>query len=77
MSMTEKEHSKIMTNIMKELDKDKLDLADGISIWHSLGLFLFSNLDKENKDVSKIYKEMKNYLVEIEKMKKTKNKIKG
>ena len=48
--MTEQEHNEIMTNIMKELDKESLNLGDGITIWHSLGVFLFSNLDKENKD---------------------------
>ena len=68
--MTEQEHNEIMTNIMKELDKESLNLGDGITIWHSLGVFLFSNLDKENKDASKIYTEMKNYLVEIENIKK-------
>jgi len=60
--MTEQEHNEIMNNIMKELDRDSLDLGDGINIWHSLGVFLFSNIDKDNKDVSKIYDEMQEYL---------------
>ncbi len=72
--MTTTEHDEIMTNIMKELDRESLDLGDGISIWHSLGVFLFSHLDKENKDMSKIYKEMKNYLSEIEEANKNQTK---
>ena len=69
--MTEQEHNEIMTNIMKQLDKETLDLGDGISIWHSLGVFLFSNLEPENKDISKIYAGMKEYLTDIEDMKKS------
>ncbi len=41
--MTEQEHREIMTNIMKELDNTNLNLGDGLSIWHSLGTFLFSH----------------------------------
>ncbi len=67
--MTKEKHDEIMTNIMKQLDQDGLDLGDGIALWHSLGMFLFSHLDKENTDTSKIYKEMKNYLIEMENMK--------
>ena len=58
-----------MTNIMNELDKGSLNLGDGLSIWHSLGLFLFSQLDKENKDISTIYSTMKEYLAEMENQK--------
>ena len=58
---------------MKELDRESLDLGDGLAIWHSLGLFLFSHLEKENKDVSKIYAQMKEYLLEMENMSINKN----
>jgi hypothetical protein len=64
--MTEQEHSEIMNNIMKQLDKDSLNLGDGLAIWHSLGVFLFSNLDKENKDISVVYANMREYLNELE-----------
>ena len=64
--MTEKEHNEIMTNIMKELDRETLNLGDGLAVWHSLGLFLFSQLDKENKDISNMYAQMKEYLLEME-----------
>ncbi|MCD6432858.1 MAG: hypothetical protein J7L21_02345 [Sulfurimonas sp.] len=67
--MTEQEHNEIMTNIMKELDRESLNLGDGLSVWHSLGLFLFSQLDKENKDISTIYSTMKEYLAEMENQK--------
>ena len=70
--MTEQEHNEIMTNIMKQLEKDTLTLADGITIWHSLGLFLFSHIDNEKKDVSKIYSEINKYLAEMEKAKSSK-----
>ncbi len=71
--MTEKLHSEIMTNIMQQLDKDGLDLGDGLSIWHSLGVFLFSHLDQENKDMSVIYANMKEYLSEMETAKQNQN----
>ncbi len=64
--MTEKTHNEVMNNIMKQLDRDDLNLADGISIWHSLGLFLFSKVENDTKDLSKIYDGMKQYLSEIE-----------
>jgi len=67
--VTEQEHNEIMTNIMKELDRESLNLGDGLSVWHSLGLFLFSQLDKENKDISTIYSTMKEYLAEMENQK--------
>ena len=54
---------------MKELDRESLNLGDGLSVWHSLGLFLFSQLDKENKDISTIYSTMKEYLAEMENQK--------
>jgi len=64
--MTEKTHNEVMNNVMKQLDRDDLNLADGISIWHSLGLFLFSKVENDTKDLSKIYDGMKQYLSEIE-----------
>ncbi len=68
--MDEKRHDEMMMNIMKQLEQDDLNLSDAITLWHSLGLFLFSNIDKENKDVSKIYEQMKNYLSDMDNMKK-------
>ncbi len=64
--MTEKRHEEIMNAIMKQLDKKDLNLSDGITIWHSLGTFLFSHIDKENKDISVIYEQMKEYLTEMQ-----------
>ncbi len=69
--MTEELHDKIMTNVMQQLDKDGLDLGDGLAIWHSLGVFLFSQLNQENNDVSKIYIDMKAYLDEMNQLKKS------
>jgi hypothetical protein len=70
--MTEEKHNEIMKNIMKQLEDKELNLADAISVWHSLGLFLFSNLDKENKELSKLYSQMQEYLVEMQNMQNNK-----
>ena len=70
--MTEQRHDEIMTAIMGQLDKKDLNLADGITIWNSLGTFLFSNIDKENKDISKVYDLMQDYLADMKKMRTTK-----
>ena len=64
--MTEKIHNEVMDNIMKQLQRDDLTLADGVTIWHSLGLFLFSKVEDDTKDLSRIYGGMKQYLSEIE-----------
>jgi hypothetical protein len=67
--MTEKIHNEVMDNIMKQLQRDDLTLADGVTIWHSLGLFLFSKVEDDTKDLSRIYGGMKQYLSEIEAVK--------
>lgn len=72
--MTPQRHDEIMTSIMNELDKKDLNLADGITIWHSLGMFLFSNIDKENKDEAKIYELIQSYLADMQKMKAAQKK---
>jgi len=61
-----------MNNIMKQLERDDLNLADGIAIWHSLGLFLFSKVEDDTQDLSRVYSGMKQYLSEIEALKTTK-----
>jgi len=70
--MTEQTHNEVMNNIMKQLQRDDLTLADGVTIWHSLGLFLFSKVEDDTKDLAKIYGGMKQYLSEME---AAKNKI--
>jgi len=70
--MTEQTHNEVMNNIMKQLQRDDLTLADGVTIWHSLGLFLFSKVEDDTKDLAKIYSGMKQYLSEME---AAKNKI--
>ncbi|MEA1956372.1 MAG: hypothetical protein U9N02_07770 [Campylobacterota bacterium] len=64
--MDAKKHDEIMSFIMNKLEEEKLNLSDGISIWHSMGLFIFSQMDSENKDVSKIYADIREYLDQIE-----------
>ncbi len=65
--MDAKRHDEIMSFIMNKLEEEKLDLSDGISIWHSMGLFIFSQIDPENKDISKIYADIREYLEQAEK----------
>ena len=67
--MTQEVHNEVMSNVMKQLDRSDLDLGDGVAIWHSLGLFLFSKVENDTKDLSKIYSSMKEYLNEIEALK--------
>ncbi|MDQ7044776.1 MAG: hypothetical protein Q9M32_02555 [Sulfurimonas sp.] len=69
--MDEKKHDEIMSGIMKLLEDDKLNLADGITIWHSFGTFLFSNIDEEHKNSNKIYSSMLAYLEDMKNAKST------
>ena len=69
--MDAKKHDEIMSFIMNKLEEENLNLSDGISIWHSMGLFVFSQIDPENKDVSKTYADIKEYLEQIEKTKQS------
>lgn len=63
--MDEKKHNEIMDSIMKLMEDDKLNLSDGITIWHSFGTFLFSNIDEEHKKSDKIYESMLAYLEDM------------
>ena len=69
--MDAKKHDEIMSFIMNKLEEEKLNLSDGISIWHSMGLFIFSQIDQENKDISKTYADIREYLDQIEKTKQS------
>ena len=71
--MDASKHDEIMSGIMKLLEDDSLNLADGITIWHSFGTFLFSNIDKENTDATKIYTQMQAYLEDMKNAKNIKN----
>jgi hypothetical protein len=62
-------HDEIMSYIMNKLQDEKLDVGSAIQVWHSMGLFIFSQLDQEEKDVSKIYEAIREYLDEMEKLK--------
>ncbi len=67
--MDAKKHDEIMTYIMNKLQEEKLDVGAAIQVWHSMGLFVFSQLDPEEKDMSKIYEAIREYLDEMEKLK--------
>ena len=69
--MDAKKHDEIMSFIMNKLEEEKLNLSDGISIWHSMGLFVFSQIDPKNKDLSKTYADIREYLDQIEKTKQS------
>lgn len=68
--MDAQKHDEIMSYIMNKLEEENVDLSGGMSLWHSMGLFIFSHLDLDNKDISKIYSDMKLYLEENEKLQK-------
>ena len=63
--MDEIKHDEIMSGIMKLLEDDKLSLADGITVWHSFGTFLFSNIDEAHQNRDKIYETMLAYLEDM------------
>lgn len=67
--MDAKKHDEIMTYIMNKLQDENLDVGSAISVWHSMGLFIFSQLDPEEKDMSKIYEAIREYINEMEKLK--------
>ena len=67
--MDANKHDEIMTYIMNKLQEEKLDVGSAISVWHSMGLFIFSQLDPEEKDMAKIYEAIREYLDEMEKLK--------
>jgi hypothetical protein len=62
-------HDEIMSYIMNKLEAEGIDVGGAISIWHSMGMFIFSQLDPNEKDSSKIYEAMREYLDEMEKLK--------
>ncbi|MCW8837433.1 MAG: hypothetical protein OQK11_01900 [Thiovulaceae bacterium] len=64
--MDAQKQDEIMSYIMNKLEEEKLDIGEGISLWHTMGLFIFSQLDPENKDVSKIYENIRKYLDEMQ-----------
>ena len=68
--MDAQKHDEIMAFIMNKLEEENVDLAGGMSLWHSMGLFIFSHLNPDEKDISKIYADMKMYLEENEKIQK-------
>jgi acid stress-induced BolA-like protein IbaG/YrbA len=68
--MDVKKHDEIMSYIMNKLEDEKVNVSDGISIWHSMGLVIFSQLDGEKQnDKDKIYESIKEYLDEMQKLK--------
>ena len=67
--MDVKKHDEIMSYIMNKLEDEKVNVSDGISIWHSMGLVIFSQLDAEKQnDKDKIYESIKEYLDEMQKL---------
>jgi len=69
--MDAKKHDEIMSFIMNKLEEENLSLSDGMSVWHTMGLFIFSQLDPKNKDISKTYADIREYLQQIEKTKQS------
>lgn len=66
--MDAKKHDEVMSYIMNKLEEENFSIDDAMSIWHSMGVFIFSQLDPESQDISKIYVSIKEYLEEVEKL---------
>ena len=67
--MDAKKHDEIISFIMNKLEEEQLDVGAAISVWHSMGMFIFSQLDPNVKDSAKIYEAIREYLDEMEKLK--------
>ena len=65
--MEEEKHDKIMTQITKIFANEKLKIGEAISIWWSLGMFLFSHADKEHNTKEKVHAAMNKYIDTVQK----------
>lgn len=74
--MDDKKHDEVMTKLTKVFADEKLKIGEAISVWYSLGMFLFQHVDKDHKTKEKIYDAMNKYLsaVQIEELAKEKEK---
>lgn len=64
--MEEKTHDKIMTEITKMFADENLKIGEAISVWWSLGMFLFSHADKEHNTKAKVHAAMNQYISTVQ-----------
>jgi len=67
--MDAKKHDEIMTYFMDKFEEEQVDISSAISVWHSMGMFIFSQVDPQEKDPAKIYASIREYLDEMESLK--------
>ncbi len=65
--MQEERHDEIMTKLTKVFAGENLKIGEAISVWYSLGMFLFSHADKEHNSKEKVFKAMNTYIDTVQK----------
>ncbi|MBC8238827.1 MAG: hypothetical protein H8E76_11425 [Helicobacteraceae bacterium] len=68
--MDEEKHDKVMTQLTKVFANENLKIGEAISVWYSLGMFLFSHADKEHNSREKIHEAIKQYMGTVRKAEK-------
>lgn len=74
--MEDKKHDEVMTKVTKIFAEEGLRIGEAISIWYSLGMFLFQHVDKNRTTKQKIYDAMNEYLETVQKEEITKDEEK-
>ena len=65
--MDETKHDETMTKLTKVFGEQNLKIGEAISVWYSLGMYLFSHADKEHNSKIKIFAAMNQYLETVQK----------
>jgi len=73
--MDEKIHDETMTKLTKVFGEQNLKIGEAISVWYSLGMYLFSHADKEHNTKTKIFNAMNQYLDTVQKSELEKEEI--
>ena len=65
--MESEKHDQIMTKVTKLFADENLKIGEAISVWWSLGMFLFSHADKAHNTKAKVYEAMNMYISTVQK----------
>ena len=65
--MDETKHDETMTKLTKVFGEQNLKIGEAISVWYSLGMYLFSHADKEHNSKTKIFAAMNEYMDTVQK----------
>lgn len=71
--MEEEKHDQVMTKLTKVFGEENLKIGEAISVWYSLGMYLFSHADKEHNSKEKIFEAMNKYIDTVQKAESEKN----